>query len=136
MRLSSNAPLYIRGVGQARATGGYVDPSTVTDLQAWHEKERARKRAIREAAKAERQERKREAKKGISKAKIQANNEMLLIQAQLVYDNAPVGAEKRKALVSLRRAQERCGIFPDQYMQQGQTVDVATGAAGWLDDNR
>jgi hypothetical protein len=131
MRLSSNAPLYIRGVSNARPTGGLVDLAMVDDLPKWHKRERERKAAIKAAATTVRKER----KTRISKAKIRENNDMLLIQAQLVYDLAPDGADKRAALVKLIKAQERCGIVRDSSMNV-TTIDISQGANGWLDDNR
>lgn len=127
-RLSSSAPLYIRGVSNARPTGGLVDLAMVDDIPAWRKKERERKAAIKTAAKRERKAR-------ISQAKIRENNDMLLVQAQLVYDLAPAGADKRAALVKLIKAQERCGIVRDGSMNV-TTIDISQGANGWIDDNR
>lgn len=131
MRLSANQPLYIRGVSNARVTGGLVDLSMVDDIPAWRKKERERKAAVKAAAATVRKDR----VKRQSKAVVAEKNEMLLIQAQLVYDLAPAGAEKRAALVKLTKAQERCGIVRDSSMNV-TTIDIDQGASGWLDDNR
>lgn len=128
MRLSSNAPLYIRGVSNARPTGGLVDLAMVDDLPAWRKKERERKAAVKTAAKRERKARK-------SAKALRETNEMLLVQAQMVYDLAPAGTEKRTALVKLRKAQERCGIFPDM-PEISKPIEVAVSASGWDQDSR